>query len=80
MDLYGLGDDPNPSIDVYPLFSCGCADTKNEKYKEALRKLLDDLETRVATTPIDLSSIYSYIYLVSATYPFKNQDGRGNLD
>ncbi|PKK70554.1 hypothetical protein RhiirC2_849825 [Rhizophagus irregularis] len=96
-ELYGLSDDPNPSIDVYPVFSCGCADTKNEKYKEALRKLFDELETRVATTPIDVSyeatkSIYLYTYLVSATYPFKDQvkvvpekliegkNGRGNLD
>ncbi|CAB4413099.1 unnamed protein product [Rhizophagus irregularis] len=96
-ELYGLSDDPNPSIDVYPVFSCGSADTKNEKYKEALRKLFDELETRVATTPIDVSyeatkSIYLYTYLVSATYPFKDQvkvvpekliegkNGRGNLD
>ncbi|CAB4430756.1 unnamed protein product [Rhizophagus irregularis] len=35
---------------------CGCVDTKNEKYKEALRKLFDELETRVATTPIDVVS------------------------
>uniref|UniRef100_U9TXC7 Uncharacterized protein n=1 Tax=Rhizophagus irregularis (strain DAOM 181602 / DAOM 197198 / MUCL 43194) TaxID=747089 RepID=U9TXC7_RHIID len=71
--------------------------TKNEKYKEALRKLFDELETRVATTPIDVSyeatkNIYLYTYLVSATYPFKDQvkvvpekliegkNGRGNLD
>ncbi|GBC47743.2 hypothetical protein GLOIN_2v1774909 [Rhizophagus irregularis DAOM 181602=DAOM 197198] len=33
-------DDLNPSIDVYPTSSCDCADTKNEKHKEALRKLL----------------------------------------
>ncbi|PKC00698.1 hypothetical protein RhiirA5_505039 [Rhizophagus irregularis] len=96
-ELYGLSDDPNPSIDVYPVFSCGSANTKNEKYKEALRKLFDELETRVATTPIDVSyeatkSIYSYTYLVSAAYPFKDQvkvvpekliegkNGRGNLD
>ncbi|PKK62235.1 hypothetical protein RhiirC2_870274 [Rhizophagus irregularis] len=96
-ELYGLSDDPNPSTDVYPIFHCGCVDTKNEKYKAALRKLFDELETRVATTPIDLSyeatkSIYSYTYLASATYPFKDQvkivpekliegkNGRGNLD
>uniref|UniRef100_U9U2I1 Crinkler family protein n=2 Tax=Rhizophagus irregularis TaxID=588596 RepID=U9U2I1_RHIID len=77
-ELYGLSDDPNPSTDVYPIFHCGCVDTKNEKYKAALRKLFDELETRVATTPIDLSyeatkSIYSYTYLASATYPFKDQ-------
>ena len=76
--LYGLSDDPNPSIDVYPVFKCGCVDTKNEKYGEALRKLFDELETRVATTPIDVSyeatkSIYSYSFLASATFPFKSQ-------
>ncbi|GBB93359.1 hypothetical protein RclHR1_21560002 [Rhizophagus clarus] len=77
-ELYGLSDDLNPSTDVYPIFHCGCVDTKNEKYKAALRKLFDELETRVATTPIDLSyeatkSIYSYTYFASATYPFKDQ-------
>ena len=77
-ELYELSDDPNPSIDVYPVFQCGCANTKEEKYKEALRKLFDELETRVATTPIDVSyeatkSIYSYSFLASATYPFKSQ-------
>ncbi|KAF0383804.1 crinkler family protein [Gigaspora margarita] len=76
--LYGLSDDPNPSIDVYPIFKCGCVDTKNEKYGEALRKLFDELETRVATTPIDVSyeatkSIYSYFFLALATFPFKSQ-------
>ena len=76
--LYGLSDDPNPSIDVYPVFKCGCVETKNEKYGEALRKLFDELETRVSTTPIDVSyeatkSIYSYSFLASATFPFKSQ-------
>src|SRR5438309_419150 len=33
-ELYGLSGDPNPSIDVYPVFQCDCVDTKNEKYKE----------------------------------------------
>jgi hypothetical protein len=53
--------------------------TRTEKYEEALRKLLDELETRVATTPIGVSilrgtkSIYSYTYLASATFPFKDQ-------
>src|ERR1043166_3767081 len=77
-ELYELSDDPNPSIDVYSVFQCGWANTKEEKYKEALRKLFDELETRVATTPIDVSyeatkSIYSYSFLASVTYPFKTQ-------
>ncbi|EXX77781.1 uncharacterized protein OCT59_027104 [Rhizophagus irregularis] len=61
-----------------------------------IKKRCVNLETRVATTPIDVSheatkSIYSYTYLVSATYPFKDQvklqekliegkNGCGNLD
>ncbi|CAG8724532.1 3904_t:CDS:1 [Funneliformis caledonium] len=51
-ELYELSDDPNPSIDVYSVFQCGCANTKEEKYKEALRKFFDELETRVTTTPL----------------------------
>ncbi|GET65152.1 hypothetical protein GLOIN_2v1883277 [Rhizophagus irregularis DAOM 181602=DAOM 197198] len=31
-ELYGLSDNPNPSIDVYSVFSCGCANTKNKKH------------------------------------------------
>ncbi|PKY27976.1 hypothetical protein RhiirB3_443917 [Rhizophagus irregularis] len=49
--ISSLPNDPNPSIDVYPIFHCDCVDMKNDKYKEALRKLFDELETRVATTP-----------------------------
>ncbi|PKC08902.1 hypothetical protein RhiirA5_416363 [Rhizophagus irregularis] len=29
MALYELSDDPNPSIDVYPVFHCGSVDTKD---------------------------------------------------
>ncbi|POG62088.1 hypothetical protein GLOIN_2v1785755 [Rhizophagus irregularis DAOM 181602=DAOM 197198] len=49
---------------------------KNEKYKEALCKLLGELETSTATTLINLSyeaTKESIHYLVSATFPFKNQ-------
>ncbi|PKK56210.1 hypothetical protein RhiirC2_858701 [Rhizophagus irregularis] len=68
-ELYGLSDDPNPSIDVYPVFQCGYANTKEEKYKEALCKLFDELETRVATTPLTLPE-----KLV------EGKNGRRNLD
>ncbi|PKC59705.1 hypothetical protein RhiirA1_469065 [Rhizophagus irregularis] len=58
--FYGLSDDPNPSIDVYSVFSCSCADTKDEKYKKASRKLFVKLETRAAITPMrpQKASIY----------------------
>ncbi|CAG8740583.1 3572_t:CDS:2, partial [Funneliformis caledonium] len=52
-ELYGLSDNSNPSIDVYPVFDCGSASTKEEKYKEALRKLFDELENHVAITLIN---------------------------
>ncbi|PKK57055.1 hypothetical protein RhiirC2_764128, partial [Rhizophagus irregularis] len=76
--LYGLSDNPNPSIDVYPVFKFSCVDTKNEKYGEVLQKLFDELETHVTTIFIDVSykatkSIYSYFFLASATFPFKSQ-------
>lgn len=57
-------------------FSCGWVEIKNEKYKEALCKLLGELETSTATTLINLSyeaTKESIHYLVSATFPFKNQ-------
>ncbi|CAG8801602.1 8024_t:CDS:2, partial [Gigaspora rosea] len=79
-------------LKVYKLYELN--DVPNPK---ASRKLFDELETRVATTSIDVSyeatrSIYSYSFLVSATFPFKKQikivpeklvernNGRGNLD
>ncbi|CAG8622365.1 15077_t:CDS:2, partial [Funneliformis caledonium] len=76
-ELYELSDDLNPSIDVYPVFQCGCVNTKEEKYKEGLCKLFDELET-CHDNPIDVSyeatkSIYFYSFLTSATYPFKIQ-------
>ncbi|CAB4428549.1 unnamed protein product [Rhizophagus irregularis] len=33
-ELYGHCDDPNPSIDVYPVFSCGNADLKAESLEQ----------------------------------------------
>ncbi|CAG8569863.1 8179_t:CDS:1 [Paraglomus occultum] len=66
---------------------------KNEKYQELLRKLFDELETRIATTFIDfLRGHEKYLFLASAVYPFKSQikiapertiegkNGQGNLD
>ncbi|PKK58373.1 hypothetical protein RhiirC2_334231 [Rhizophagus irregularis] len=69
-ELYGLSDDPNPSIDVYPVFSCGSADLNNEKSQAVVKHLMAELNLRKKTTPIDMAyeatkSIYSYCYLAS---------------
>ncbi|PKC06588.1 hypothetical protein RhiirA5_501270 [Rhizophagus irregularis] len=86
-----------PALTCIPFFRVVVKTPRIRNTKKALRKLFDELEMRVATTPIDVSyeatkSIYSYTYLVSATYPFKDQvkvvpekliegkNGRGNLD
>ncbi|EXX70886.1 hypothetical protein RirG_083340 [Rhizophagus irregularis DAOM 197198w] len=69
-ELYGLSDDPNPSIDVYPVFSCGSADLSSEQSKAVVKHLLAELKLRQKTTPLDMTyeatkSIYSYCYLAS---------------
>ncbi|PKY31625.1 hypothetical protein RhiirB3_489525 [Rhizophagus irregularis] len=69
-ELYGLSDDPNPSIDVYPVFSCGSADLSSEQSKAVVKHLLAELKLRQKTTPFDMTyeatkSIYSYCYLAS---------------
>ncbi len=51
-ELYKLNDDPNSSIDIYFIFQCGYANTKEEKYKEVLHKLFDELKTHIMTTPL----------------------------
>ena len=73
--LYNLSEDPNPDVSVFPTFSCGCSDTKSEKFQTALDKLVE-LKTRLATTPINLSyeaikTIYTYSYLASAVLLFE---------
>ncbi|PKK70140.1 hypothetical protein RhiirC2_747133 [Rhizophagus irregularis] len=55
---------------VIPFFRVDVSTTRMRNIKEALRKLFDELETRAATTLIDISyeatkSIYSYTYLLT---------------
>ena len=63
--------DPSPSIDVYPVFSCGCIELKDEKSRTAVKNLMTKLKLRQkASTPLDMAyeatkSIYSYCYLAS---------------
>lgn len=69
-ELYGLSDDPSPSIDVYPSFLCDCVELKDEKSRTAVKNLMTELKLRQKTTPLDMAyeatkSIYSYCYLAS---------------
>jgi hypothetical protein len=68
-------DDPTQEI-IDQAFFCGCSDTKNEKFQTALDKLMVELKTCLATTPINLSyeatkTIYTYSYLASAVSLFE---------
>ena len=46
-ELYGLSDDPNPSIDVYPVFHCGCVDLGS---KAVVKHLMAELRLRQDVT------------------------------
>src|SRR5262249_31099560 len=70
--LYGISDDPNPSIDVYPVFQCGSADLGSEKPKAVINHLMAELKLRQDVTPLDVAyeatkTIYSYCYLASGS-------------
>jgi len=76
-ELYGLSDDPSPSIDVYPVFSCGSTDLSSEKSKAVVKHLMAELNLRKKTTPIDIAyeatkSIYTYCYLASGVSFYEN--------
>src|ERR1043165_1870945 len=44
--LYGISDDPNPDIDVYPVFSCGSANLINEESKAVIKHLMGEIKLR----------------------------------
>jgi hypothetical protein len=76
-ELYGLSDDPNPSIDVYPVFRCGCADLSTGKSKAVIKHLMAELKLRQDVTPLDRAyeatkTIYSYCYLAGGVSFYKD--------
>ncbi|PKY31926.1 hypothetical protein RhiirB3_449768 [Rhizophagus irregularis] len=76
-ELYGLSDDPNPSTDVFPLFSCGSANLSSDKSKAVVKHLMAELKLRQDVTPLDRAheatkTIYSYCYLASAVSFYKD--------
>ncbi|CAG8634104.1 30057_t:CDS:2 [Gigaspora margarita] len=75
--LYKLSEDPNPDIDVYPVFLCGSVDLKCKKFQDVVKHLMAELELRQKTTPLNMSyeatkSIYSYCYLASGVSVYEN--------
>lgn len=75
--LYELSDDPNPSTRVFPVFSCGCVDLKDEKAQTVVRYLMNCLKLLQDITPLDMAyeatkPIYSYCYLVAGVSFYKN--------
>ena len=77
-ELYGLSYDPNPGINVYPIFRCGSADLNNEKSKAMIKHLMAELDLRKKITPLPLTyeatkSIYSYCYLAGGVSLYDNK-------
>src|SRR6266542_6153969 len=50
-ELYELSDDPNPSIDVYPVFHCVSANLSSEKSEAVIKHLMAELKLRQDVTP-----------------------------
>ncbi|RIA80067.1 hypothetical protein C1645_793302 [Glomus cerebriforme] len=76
-ELYGLSDNPNPSIDVHPIFHCGCIDLGSEKSKIMVKYLIAELKLRQDVIPLDkvykvMKTIYSYCYLASGVSLYKD--------
>ncbi|GBB85903.1 hypothetical protein RclHR1_12340007 [Rhizophagus clarus] len=42
--LYGISNDPNPDIDVFPPFSCGSADLNSDKSKAVIKHLMAEIK------------------------------------
>jgi hypothetical protein len=75
--LYGISNDPNPDIDVYPVFSCGSANLNNEESKAVIKHLMAEIKLRQDVTPLNKAkeatkTIYSYCYLAAGVSFYKN--------
>jgi hypothetical protein len=67
--LYGLGESDDPSLSVFPPFTCGCKDLKDELSQVLLKNLITELEARLKSIPISgneaSKSQYVCSYLVA---------------
>ncbi|GBB92721.1 hypothetical protein RclHR1_20480003 [Rhizophagus clarus] len=75
--LYGISNDPNPDIDVFPPFSCGSADLNSGNSKVVIKHLMAEIKLRQDVTPLNKAneatkSIYSYCYLASGVSLYKD--------
>jgi hypothetical protein len=67
--LYGLGESDDPSLSVFPSFTCKYKDLKDESSRVILRNLITELEARLKSIPINgneaSKSQYVCSYLVA---------------
>ncbi|GBC13590.2 hypothetical protein GLOIN_2v1580557 [Rhizophagus irregularis DAOM 181602=DAOM 197198] len=75
--LYGISNDPNPDIDVFPPFSCGSADLNSDESKAVIKHLMAEIKLRQDVTPLNKAneatkSIYSYCYLAFGVSLYKD--------
>jgi hypothetical protein len=67
--LYGLGESDDPSLSVFPPFTCKYKDLKDESSRVILKNLITELEARLKTIPISgneaSKSQYVCSYLVA---------------
>jgi hypothetical protein len=67
--LYGLGESDDPSLSVFPPFTCKYKDLKEESSRVILKNLITELEARLKTIPISgneaSKSQYVCSYLVA---------------
>ena len=50
--LYGLGESDDPSLSVFPPFTCGCKDLENDSSQAILKHLIAKLNARLKSIPI----------------------------
>ena len=67
--LYGLGESDDPSLSVFPPFTCEYKDLENDSSRVILRNLITELEARLKSIPINgneaSKSQYVCSYLVA---------------
>ncbi|GBC15772.2 AUR protein kinase [Rhizophagus irregularis DAOM 181602=DAOM 197198] len=70
--LYGLGKSDDPSLSVFPPFTCECKDLKDEPSQVLLKNLIVKLKAHLKTIPINgneaSKSQYVCLYLVAGYY------------
>ena len=75
--LYGLGESDDPSLSVFPLFTCGCKDLKDELSQVSVKNLITELEARLESIPISgneaSKSQYVCSYLIAGVNLYKGK-------